>query len=69
MAPTISIRIFGDVCILYEGQRRGDRRCAALSRNVQRPEGAGSTAGLERFVCIGDLGIDLCSKRLRFAHE
>jgi hypothetical protein len=29
-------------------QRRGDRRCAALSRSVQRLKGAGSTAGLER---------------------
>lgn len=41
MAPTISIRIFGDVCILYEGQREGHRRCAAFSRSVRWTAGLG----------------------------
>ena len=28
-----------------------------------------SISALEGFVCTGYLGIDLCGKRLRFAHE
>ena len=42
------------IAFFHDGQRRDDRRCAVLSRSVQRPEGAGATAGL-----AGDFSISI----------
>jgi hypothetical protein len=44
--------------LLYGAERRGDRRCAALSRSVQRPKGARSTAMLEIFTVRHNTHID-----------
>ena len=51
--------LHGEVTRFVDAQRRANRRCAVLSRSVQRPKGAALTA------MLGAIGWMLATSRLR----